>query len=114
MTKRAILVGASSGIGRALARQMSAAGYELGLVARRAELLQSLQSELPNPSHICVCDIADSEVARATVLELWQTMGIVDVLILNAALGRTGKDWDEAKQMLDVNITGMRLDYYAV
>ena len=47
--KSAIVIGASSGIGRALAVALSLDGYRVGVVARRAELLAELQAELAGP-----------------------------------------------------------------
>ena len=46
--KKAIIIGASSGIGRELAKILSYQGYEVGLVARRLELLLTLQEEIPS------------------------------------------------------------------
>ncbi|MDU0070088.1 MULTISPECIES: SDR family NAD(P)-dependent oxidoreductase [Bacillus] len=50
--KKAAVIGASSGIGRELAKQLSESGVTVGLAARREELLKKLQNELPNPSYI--------------------------------------------------------------
>ncbi|WHH55707.1 SDR family NAD(P)-dependent oxidoreductase [Bacillus paralicheniformis] len=44
--KKAMIIGASSGIGKALAKQLSAGGVEVGLAARRYELLAKLRDEL--------------------------------------------------------------------
>ncbi|MCY9269874.1 SDR family NAD(P)-dependent oxidoreductase, partial [Bacillus licheniformis] len=59
--KKAIIIGASSGIGNALAKQLSAGGVEVGLAARRYELLAKLRDDLPGPSYIKKIDTADSE-----------------------------------------------------
>jgi NADP-dependent 3-hydroxy acid dehydrogenase YdfG len=55
--KSAVIVGASSGIGRALAATLSAAGYRVGVVARRTDLLTSLRAELPGPCVIKTVDV---------------------------------------------------------
>ena len=55
--KKAIIIGASSGIGKALANVLSKNGYILGLVSRRDDLLKELQNELPNKSFIKKIDI---------------------------------------------------------
>lgn len=49
--KKAIIIGASSGIGNALAKQLSAGGVEVGLAARRYELLAKLRDDLPGFIH---------------------------------------------------------------
>ena len=52
MTKKAIVIGASSGIGRALAKLLAQEGYEVGLAARRLELLQALQKEIKTKTFV--------------------------------------------------------------
>jgi len=104
--KKAIIIGASTGIGRALAIEMSKAGYELGLVARRTELLQSLQKELPHKSHIQTMDIGYATEARKALESLIQKMGGMDIIVLNSAVGLPDRTWEEANAMIQINIAG--------
>src|SRR5437588_1003287 len=83
--QRAMITGASSGIGAAIAREMSRRGYALVLVARRADLLQQLAGELPNAIAI-TCDVTDSAAVHNAVARAGQ----LDVAIANAAMGVTG------------------------
>jgi len=102
---RAIITGASSGIGAAMAREFSRRGYALALLARRAELLDQLAGELPDTVAI-PCDVTDS----AAVHDAVKRAGPIDVAIANAGVGITGyasKIIDEAEMMMRVNYFGM-------
>jgi short-subunit dehydrogenase len=104
----AIIVGASSGIGAALARQLSADGYKVGLVARRLELLRELQAHLPNPSFVRQLDVARPEEGMVVLRELIAEMGDVELFVINAGVGALNPslDWQPERQTIDVNVTG--------
>jgi short-subunit dehydrogenase len=109
---RALITGASSGIGAAMAREMSRRGYSLVLLARRAELLEQLAGELPDTIAI-PCDVTDS----AAVHDAVKRAGPIDVAIANAGIGVTGyasKIIDEAELMMRVNYFGMLYLFGAV
>ena len=106
--KKAVVIGASSGIGRALACTLAREGYELGLVARRVELLEQLQKELPTKSYIQSIDVSDADNAMDLLATLFTTMGGCDLVIINAGVGYSDPelDWQLQKQMLAVNVVG--------
>jgi short-subunit dehydrogenase len=89
MTEVALVTGASSGIGSQFARQLSTRGYELILVARRADRLEQIASDLPGPAHAIACDLArDAASLPGMVAE----HGLeVDVLVNNAGFGTHGR-----------------------
>ena len=88
MPETALVTGASSGIGEQFARQLAMRGYELVLVARRADRLERLASELPTEAHAVPCDLAtDSASLQGRVAELG--LG-VDLLVNNAGFGTSG------------------------
>src|SRR5213592_2224605 len=88
MPETALVTGASSGIGEQFARQLAIRGYELVLVARRADRLERLASELPTEAHAVPCDLAtDSASLQGRVAELG--LG-VDLLVNNAGFGTSG------------------------
>lgn len=110
-----IITGASSGIGEAAARLLSAAGHPLLLLARRVDRLQAL--DLPNTLSRRV-DITDRPTLLAAVAEAEAQFGPADALINNAGvmlLGEMSKQdpaqWD---QMLDVNVKGLLNGVHAV
>ncbi|NPC93648.1 SDR family NAD(P)-dependent oxidoreductase [Bacillus sp. WMMC1349] len=106
--KTAVVVGASSGIGKALARNLSAKGVQLGLVARREELLIKLQQELPNSSSIKKLDVADSEQVNKQLTDLMNKLGKVDAVFICSGVGYLEHElnWEKEKETIDVNVTG--------
>jgi short-subunit dehydrogenase len=104
--KRYWLVGASEGLGRALAHLMSRAGVELIVSARSEERLQELVAELPGRASYVPIDIAD----RDSVIAAAKEVGEIDGMVFLAGLGtliRT-QDWDaeRVEQLFDVNLLG--------
>lgn len=111
----AIITGASSGIGRALALFMAEEGYDLGLMARRRELLESLQSEIvrhhpKTKVKICSCNVANTVECRETIFKLAGELKQVDVFVANAGVGGStpgGRPcWEESHKILDTNVVG--------
>jgi len=91
--KNAIITGASSGIGHALARELARRGYGLGITARRADALEELAGEIgkdPGAGGASVevrrLDVQDSEAVRTTIHELAATMGGVGTVVVNAGI----------------------------
>lgn len=106
--KKAMIIGASSGIGKALAKQLSAAGVEVGLAARRYELLAELRDDLPGPSYIKKIDTADSERSPILLKELLDEMNWADAVFICSGVGylESEMDWSKEKETIDVNMTG--------
>lgn len=106
---KAIVIGASSGIGRELTKILIRNGYKVGIVARRIDLLQSLQKEL-NSSSIIIkqSDISDSEKSRTDIENLIQELGGIDLAILNAAVGFQDEflNWEKTRKTIEINVLG--------
>jgi len=110
----AVVTGASSGIGEAVARALAARGYALTLVARRADLLDELRASLPTPVRIFARDLSDSDHAAAFLPEAEAANGPVDVLVNNAGVQYLGAfaelDPADGERLLRLNVfTPLRL-----
>ena len=104
--KRYWLVGASEGLGRALAVKLSQAGAEVILSARSTERLDALAAELPGPAQVVAMDIAD----RDSVAQAWGQLGRIDGMVFLAGVywPQSAKAWNgpEVEAMFDINLTG--------
>jgi len=112
--KVVVITGASSGLGEATARLLSAQGASVALGARRVERIQALADELTasgGKALAVATDVTDRDQVKALVDAAVQTYGRIDVLINNAGLMPHSPlerlkidDWN---QMIDVNIKGV-------
>jgi short-subunit dehydrogenase len=106
--KTAVVVGASSGIGRELAKVLASNDYVVGLAARRLNLLSQLQAELPAPSVIKVMDVSRPTETRVLLQEFIREMNGVDVFVISAGAGflNPDLDWEREQDTVAVNVTG--------
>jgi len=106
--KSAIIIGASSGIGRALAKLLSRHGYKLGLAARRHDLLISLQQELPHPSVIKAMDVSQPSNAMHQMNELIQEMQDIELIVISAGVGAINLElnWQKESESIETNVVG--------
>ncbi|MBK5927430.1 SDR family NAD(P)-dependent oxidoreductase [Rhodobaculum claviforme] len=104
--KRYWLVGASEGLGRALAHRMSRCGCSLVLSARSRERLQALADELPGLAEVVPMDVSDMASVRTAA----ETVGEIDGLVFLSGVywpfPATEWDAEKAVAMIDVNFTG--------
>lgn len=105
---KAIIVGASSGIGKELAYILSKEGFEVGLLARRTHLLESIKSDLKNPAYTSFIDVSKPDDAQLQFEKLVEEMGGVDLVILNSGVGHLNPElfWEKEKETVDVNVLG--------
>jgi short-subunit dehydrogenase len=110
----AVITGASSGIGWALARALAALGCKVGLVARRQEKLQALAREIAQvggSAAIAVADVGDRVQLSAAIRGLAEQLGPVDLLIANAGVGMPTKldpmNVADIEEMFRVNTLGV-------
>lgn len=108
MNKKAIIIGASSGIGLELAKILSAEGYDLGLTARRKDLLEELKGSLRGKVLLQQMDVAELDTARDQLRTLIADLGGVDLFIISAAVGFTNHElsWEKEQQTIEVNVSG--------
>ena len=108
LQKKAVIIGSSTGIGRALAKKLSAEGYVVGLAGRSLEKLSALQRELPGESFVRVVDLLDSRHAMHELGNLIMEMRETDLLIINAGVLHHNHDlrWDGEEETIRVNALG--------
>ena len=104
--KRYWLVGASEGLGAALAHAMSRAGAELVLSARNQERLQALADQLPGPAHVQTVDVGDSASVKAAADAIGEIDGVVFLAGVYWPMSAREWDADKAEKMADINFTG--------
>lgn len=106
--KKAIVVGASSGIGKAIAQRLALEGYEVGLMSRRISLLEDLQKEINVKSFIQFVDVTCDIEAKKAFESLVQKMGRVDLVVVNAGVfhENTAFKWEKEKSTIEVNVLG--------
>src|SRR5829696_8129758 len=107
----AAVTGASSGIGEATARALSAAGASVALGARRADRLEALAESLDGPTVVREVDVSDEGQSRDFIHAAHAELGGLHILVNNAGLMLLGpvadaetEDW---RQMIAVNLLGL-------
>ncbi len=105
--KKSIIIGATSGIGRELAKILSLNNYTVGMAGRRTELLSNLQRAISG-SYIKRIDVTESEEAITLLKELIQEMGGIDLIVISSGVGFINPelDWKQEKETINVNISG--------
>ncbi len=113
--RRALVTGASAGIGQAFARVLAAEGYELILIARRADRLEALANELNDRhgtrSHVLAADLAETGASQRVCEWLAAKSLTVDVLVNNAGYGvpgsYAGTTWEQQRDFLQVLVVAL-------
>jgi clavulanate-9-aldehyde reducatase len=112
--RKALITGASSGIGEATALAMAREGAAVTLGARRKNRLYDLVARIESEGGVATAieaDVADDDQARSLVAEAHSELGGLDCLVNNAGvmlLGLVqGADTDEWRRMIDVNLLGL-------
>src|SRR5262249_4600543 len=107
-SKKAIVIGASSGIGQSLARVLSQNGYAVGLAARRLNILEAMQKDMPTKSYVKYMDLKKPQESMQALRELIQEMGGLDLIVINAGVGffDTDLNWGHQKETIEVNVLG--------
>lgn len=110
--RRALITGASSGIGLELARLFAADGHDLVLVARRRDKLDALAAELRGAApgidvHVAPCDLEQPNSGHTLITALEREGRTIDILVNNAGFGSLGNFWELPRErelaMLDLN-----------
>ena len=105
--KRAVIIGATSGIGREVALLLLRRGWQVGVAGRRAELLQEIQSEAPARTKYRQVDVTSKESPRQ-VHSLIEDLGGMDLFLLCAGIGHQNPGLlpDIELATAETNVTG--------
>ena len=109
--RKALVTGATGGIGEAIARQLHALGATVGLHGTRVEKLEALAADLGDRTVLLPANLSDRDAVKALAAKAEADLEGVDILVNNAGITRDGlfvrmsdKDWDD---VLEVNLTSV-------
>lgn len=107
--KRALVTGASGGIGSAIAKALAAQGAIVALSGTRVGALEDVAKTIPGEAHILPCNLSDMDAVERLVPDAEAAMGGVDILVNNAGMTRDNvfmrmkdEEWDD---VLAINLT---------
>ena len=107
--RKALVTGASGGIGGAISRALHAQGVVVALAGRNRQALEKLKSELGNNSEVIVGDFRQADTVETMLEKANEFLGGIDILINNAGLTRDNlalrikdEDW---QAVIDINLT---------
>ncbi|MFC2116963.1 SDR family NAD(P)-dependent oxidoreductase [Bacteroidota bacterium] len=105
--KKAIIVGASSGMGKELCRILIKKGYSVGITGRRENLLEELKAETPDRIYYRAFDIRDMSKTSKGLRELIRELGGLDLLVLSSGTGFLNEELDSEPEFrtIDTNVT---------
>lgn len=116
MTARSIFItGASSGIGRGLAFEFAARGYQLSLAARRGDALDAIRKEIleRHPScrvHTQALDVNRTGEVPDAIAEAERALGSLDIVVVNAGIGHRGRvghgHFEQHREIIQTNVIG--------
>ncbi|PSR19551.1 short-chain dehydrogenase [filamentous cyanobacterium CCP3] len=114
LPRRALVTGASRGIGRAIAHALARSGYDVALISRSLDSLQPVQEELAACGVVAkayAVDLAHTEGLQGRIAEVLADFGSLSVVVNNAGMGYTGAiattplaDW---QRVIDLNLTSV-------
>lgn len=116
MSKGSIIItGASDGIGKTLAFEMAKRGYQLGLTARRLNLLEEIKIDIGKTYPNCKVEVAALDVSHYEEIgpcldQLKTKLGTIDIVLANAGIARAGKvgkaPWQQDIEVINTNVNG--------
>jgi short-subunit dehydrogenase len=115
VAKTVFITGASSGIGRALARELAGRGYDLFLTARTLNALEQIRNEIAtaNPERrveVRQLDVTDDADVAAAIAEAAETLGRCDIVVANAGVGNSGRvgegNMERGRLIVETNLIG--------
>ncbi|HEV2693701.1 MAG TPA: SDR family NAD(P)-dependent oxidoreductase [Verrucomicrobiae bacterium] len=104
--KKAIVIGATSGIGRALVKVLVENGFTVGATGRRGNLLAELQAEYPGKIFISTFDVTEVSTVAEKLAALVRELGGLDLLVMSSGTGHVNNtlDFAKEKEAVDTNV----------
>ena len=107
--KKALITGATGGIGGSIAKTLHAAGAQLAISGSRIEKLEAFAAELGGNVTPIACDLSKLDTVENLIKEAEEKLGQIDILVCNAAVTKDNlalrmKD-EEWQQVIDINLT---------
>jgi short-subunit dehydrogenase len=105
---KAIIIGATSGLGKGIAIKLADENYIVGITGRRTELLEDLKSQKPNSFFIKTIDITENNSIIENLEALTKELGGLDLLIISSGTGdlNDNLDYKIEKQTIETNVSG--------
>lgn len=106
--KKAIIVGATSGIGKGLAQKLADENFNVGITGRRTDLLNELKNQKPNSFYTKTFDITDTNKIVENLEDLTRELGGLDLLIISSGTGDLNEtlDYEVEKRTIETNVLG--------
>lgn len=106
--KKAIVIGATSGMGRGIAKALVQKNYWVGITGRREMLLHELKQEAPSQFFVRKMDVCDTQTSVSGLHALVEKLGGLDLLVLSAGTGDLNEELDFAieKRAIEINVIG--------
>lgn len=106
--KKAITIGATSGIGRGISAVLVGKGFDVGITGRRSNLLMEIKEENPERYFVKPFDIVDADNVPNQLDELVSDLGGLDLLVICSGIGGPNPhlDFSVEKQVIETNVLG--------
>lgn len=106
--KRAIVIGATSGIGWDVAKLLVQRGYRVGVAGRRVEKLEEFRQQVSAQAVMKRIDVSQPEEATALLQELITELGGLDLIVISSGIGiyNPELEWQIEEAMIKVNVSG--------
>ncbi len=104
-----LIFGATSGIGRAIAKRYTSAGHHVAITGRRQEKLTEIAAENPTLYLPLRHDIRETDTTQSIITKTEQAFGPIDLIIVNAGIGKFNLDldWNICESVIKTNILGV-------
>jgi short-subunit dehydrogenase len=111
--KKAIIIGGTSGIGRALAEKLVENDWKVAITGRRVELLDEIKLKSNNKIITLVHDVTEIDNSDSKLNSLFQQLDIVDLVVVSSGVSElNGKlDWDLENKVIQTNVNGIAKIY---